>query len=165
MADADYSGYVKKSVFDKTASELASKKKELREKLSEDEQKEQADKEAREKLQADYDKLLRESTISKCKAKFLGVGYDEKLAEETAIAMVDGDSEKIFANHKKHLDSVEKKVRAEVLKDTPKPTPDGDSKTMTLEKLRGMSSKERYDYSVKNPEEYKSLYEQKEGDE
>lgn len=165
LADADYSGYVKKSVFDKTASELASKKKELREKLSEDEQKEQADKEAREKLQADYDKLLRESTISKCKAKFLGVGYDEKLAEETAIAMVDGDSEKIFANHKKHLDSVEKKVRAEVLKDTPKPTPDGDSKTMTLEKLRGMSSKERYDYSVKNPEEYKSLYEQKEGDE
>lgn len=156
--EPDYSGYVKKEVFDRTASELASKKKELNDKLTADEQKEQADKEAHDKLQADYDKLLRESNVSKYKAKFLGMGYEEKLAEETATAMVDGDSEKIFNNQKKHLESVEKKVRADVLKDTPKPTLDGDSKTMTLDKLRKMSPQERYDYSVKNPEEYKSLY-------
>ena len=37
--DPDMSGYVKKEVFDKTASELAAKKKELTEKLTEDEQK------------------------------------------------------------------------------------------------------------------------------
>lgn len=158
VGEPDYSGYVKKEVFDKTASELASKKKELNDKLTADEQKEQADKEAREKLQADYDKLLRESNVSKYKAKFLGMGYEEKLAEETAIAMADGDSEKVFANQKKHIDSVEKKIRADVLKNTPKPTPDGDGKTMTLDKLRKMSPQERYDYSVKNPEEYKSLY-------
>ena len=36
--DPDYSGYVKKDIFDKTASELAAKKKELNEKLTEDEQ-------------------------------------------------------------------------------------------------------------------------------
>ena len=29
---------------------------------------------------------------------------------------------------------------------------------MTLEKLRKMSPQERYDYSVKNPEDYKALY-------
>ena len=34
--DPDYSGYVKKDIFDKTASELAAKKKELNEKLTED---------------------------------------------------------------------------------------------------------------------------------
>lgn len=157
--DPDYSGYVKKELFDKTASELASKKKELDEKLSDDEKKAQEDKEARDKLQADYDKLLHENKVSKYKTKFLGMGYEEKLAEETAVAMADGDSEKVFANQKKHLESVEKKVRADVLKDTPKPTPDGDGKTMTLDKLRKMSPQERYDYSVKNPEEYKSLYE------
>jgi hypothetical protein len=39
VPDPDYSGYVKKDVFDKTASELAAKKKELTEKMSEDEQK------------------------------------------------------------------------------------------------------------------------------
>ena len=128
--DPDYSGYVKKDIFDKTASELAAKKKELNEKLTEDEQKKQKEQEERE----------------------------EKLADATAEAMADGDTEKVFANQKKHLENVEKKVRAEALKDTPKPTPDGDSKTMTLEKLRKMSPQERYDYSVKNPEDYKALY-------
>lgn len=158
VEEPDYSGYVKKEVFDKTASELASKKRELNEKLTADEKKEQADKEAREKLQADYDRLLRESEVSKYKAKFLGMGYEEKLAEETAIAMVDGDSEKVFSNQKKHIESVEKRVRAEVLKDTPKPAPDGDSEIITKEIYRKMSPLERAEYAEKNPEEYKSLY-------
>lgn len=158
IPDPDYSGYVKKDVFDKTASELAEKKKQLKDKMTEDEQKAQKEQEEREELQSKYDKLLRESEISKYKAKLVALGYDEKLADETALAMVDGDMEKVFTNQKKHLDSVEKRVRAEALKDTPKPTPDGDSKTMTLEKFRKLSSQERYDFSVKNPEEYKALY-------
>ena len=29
---------------------------------------------------------------------------------------------------------------------------------MTLEKLRKMTPQERYDFSVKNPEEYKKIY-------
>lgn len=158
MPDPDYSGYVKKDVFDKTASELAAKKKELTEKMTEDEQKKQKEQEERDELQSKYDKLLHESEVSKFKAKLLGMGYDEKLADDTAEAMANGDSEKVFANQRKHLEAVEKKVRAEALKDTPKPTGDGDSKTMTLEKFRKMSPQERYDFSVKNPEEYKTLY-------
>lgn len=158
IEDPDYSGYVKKDVFDKTASELAAKKKELNEKLSEDEQKKQKEQEEREELQSKYEKLLHESEVSKFKAKLLGMGYEEKLADETAEAMADGDTDKVFANQKKHLDSVEKKVRAEALKNTPKPTPDGDSKTMTLEKLRKLSPIEREQWSRKNPEDYKALY-------
>lgn len=154
----DYSGYVKKDVFDKTASELAAKKKELNEKLSEDEKTKQKEQEEREELQSKYEKLLHESEVSKFKAKLLGMGYDEKLADETAEAMVSGDTDKVFANQKKHLDNVEKKVRAEALKDTPKPTPDGDSKTMTLEKLRKLSPIEREQWSRQNPEDYKKLY-------
>ena len=101
---------------------------------------------------------MRESEISKHKAKLLGLGYDEKLADETAEAMADGDMEKVFANQKKHLDSVEKRVRADALKDTPKPTPDGDSKTMTLEKFRKLSPAERAAFFEEHPEEYKELY-------
>lgn len=165
MPDPDYSGYVKKDVFDKTASELAAKKKELTEKMTEDEQKKQKEQEERDELQSKYDKLLHESEVSKFKAKLLGMGYDEKLADDTAEAMANNDSEKVFANQKKHLEAVEKKVRAEALKDTPKPTGDGDSKTMTLEKFRKMSPQERYDFSVKNPEEYKTLYTETGGNE
>ncbi len=158
IEDPDYSGYVKKDVFDKTASELAAKKKELNEKLSEDEKAKQKEQEEREELQSKYEKLLHESEVSKFKAKLLGMGYDEKLADETAEAMANGDTDKVFANQKKHLDSVEKKVRAGALKDTPKPTPDGDSKTMTLEKLRKLSPIEREQWSRQNPEDYKKLY-------
>lgn len=158
VPDPDYTGYVKKEVFDKTASELAEKKKQLKDKMTDDEVKAQKEAEERAELQEKYDKLLRESEVSKHKAKLIGLGYDEKLADETAIAMIDGDTEKVFANQKKHLDSVEKRVRAEALKDTPKPTPDGDSKTMTLKKLRAMTPAERMTFASEHPEEYKELY-------
>jgi hypothetical protein len=158
LPDPDYTGYVKKDVFDKTASELAEKKKQLKEKMTDDEVAKQKEKEERDELQAKYDKLLRESEISKNKSKLLALGYEEALADDTAEAMVSGDLDKVFVNQKKHLDSVEKRVRAEALKDTPRPTPDGDSKTMTLDKLRKMSGAERYAFAEAHPEEYKELY-------
>ena len=91
-------------------------------------------------------------------ARFLIEDVDESLADETATAMADGDSEKVFINQQKHLTAFEKKVRAEALKDTPKPTPDGDSKTMTLEKFRKLSPAERAAFYEEHPEEYKELY-------
>lgn len=158
-ADTDYTGYVRKDVFDKTASELAQKKKELKEKMSEDEQKAQEDKEAREKLQADYESLLRENKISKYKANYLSMGYDSKLADEMAVAMADGDVDKLFKNQVKQNEILEKKIKAEILADTPKPNTNNNTKSMTLEDLRKMSPQDRLDFSEKNPEEYKALYE------
>ncbi len=158
VPDPDYSGYVKKDLFDQTASELAAKKKELREKMSEDEAAKQKEQEDRETMQKELAALRRENSVSKNKAKLVALGYDEALAEDTAEAMADGKMDKVFANQQKHLEAYGKKVRAEALKDTPKPTPDGDSKTMTLDKLRKMSPQERYEFSVAHPEEYKSLY-------
>ncbi len=160
-SEDDHTGYVRKEVFDKTASELAAKKKELNEKLSEDEKAKQKEKEEREELQAAYEKLLRESEISKFKAAYLSMGYDDKLAEDTAVAMADGNTEAVFANQKKQIENIKKAMKAELLKDTPKPTGDGNSKTMTLEKLRKLSPMERESWSRKNPEEYKTLYTEK----
>lgn len=147
-----------KNALSKSNSEAADYKKQLREKMTEDEQKKQREQEEREELQNKYDKLLRESVIAKNKAKLVALGYDESLADETAEAMADGDSEKVFANQQKHLASFEKKVRAEALKNTPKPTPDGDSKTMTLEKFRKLDPAERHKFYTEHPDEYKELY-------
>lgn len=124
IAEPDLSGHVKKDVFDKTASELASVKKQLREKMTADEQKEKDEAEKREKLENDYNALLKKVTVSDNTAKLLGLGYDEALAGETAEAMANGELDKVFANQKKHLESLEKKIRADVLKETPKPGKD-----------------------------------------
>ena len=124
IEDPDFTGYVKKDVFDKTASELASAKKQLRDKMTADEQKEKDEAEKREKLENDYNALLKKVTVSENKAKLLGLGYEETLANETAEAMANGEIDKVFANQKKHLEALEKKVRADVLKDTPKPGKD-----------------------------------------
>ena len=147
-----------KNALSKSNSEAAGYKKQLREKMTEDEQKKQKEQEEREELQNKYDKLLRESVISKNKAKLVALGYEEILADETAEAMADGDTEKVFANQQKHLASFEKKVRADALKKTPKPTPDGDSKTMTLEKFRKLDPAERHKFYTEHPDEYKELY-------
>ncbi len=87
------------------------------------------------------------------------MGYEEKLAEDTAEAMANGDTDKIFANQKKHLDNVEKKIKADVLKDTPKPEGKGKSdEGMTLDKLRKMSPLDRKNWVDANPQDYKALY-------
>lgn len=158
IPDPDYSGYVRKDVFDKTASELAEKKKLLQTKMTEDEAAKQQEQEEREKLQKDYEALLHKTTVSENKVKLLAMGYEEKLAEETAEAMANGDTEKVFANQQKHLDAYGKKIRAEALKNTPKPTPDGDPQTMTLEKFRKLNPSERHKFYTEHPEEYKELY-------
>ena len=154
----DMSGFVSKEQFDKTASELAAKKKELRDKLTDDEAAKQKEQEERESMQKELDALRRESVVSKNKARLVALGYEEALADETAEAMADGKIEKVFANQKKHLEAFEKRVRAEALKNTPKPTPDGDGKTMTLKTLREMSPADRLKFSQEHPEEYKELY-------
>lgn len=124
IAEPDFSGLIKKEVFDKTASELASVKKQLREKMSADELAVKEDAEKREKLETEYNNLLKKVSVSENKSKLLGLGYDETLAGETAEAMVNGELDKVFQNQKKHLDLLEKKIRADVLKETPKPGSD-----------------------------------------
>lgn len=147
-----------KNSLDKASSEAANYKKQLREKMTEDEQKTQKEAEERAELEEKYNKLLRETEITKHKAKFLSLGYDEKLADETAEALMNNDLAKVFSNQKQFQDSLEKKIRAEVLKDTPKPVSGSNDQKMTKEKFMQLSPTERHNFYLKHPEEYKELY-------
>lgn len=147
-----------RAALSKSNSEAADYRKQLREKMTTEEAKAKEDADKMADLQSKYDTLLRESTVSKNKARLLALGYEDALATEVAEAMVEGDTDKVFAAQKKHLDSVEKKIREDVLKNTPKPTGGSGKSTVTKDKLREMSVQERYDFSVQYPEEYKSLY-------
>ena len=116
-----YEGYVKKDVFDKTASEVAEWKKKHNALLSEEERKEAERLEAQKQLEEKLASLEREKALSEHKAKFLGLGYDEALATETAEALVNGDTEKLFANQSKFIESRDKALKAQLLNDTPTP--------------------------------------------
>ena len=147
-----------KNALSKSNSEAAEYKRQLKDKMSAEELKAKEDAEKWEQIEKERDALLREKNVSINKAKLLGLGYDESLADDTAEAMVNGELDKVFANQKKHLDNLEKKIRSEILKDTPKPDGGSSSETMTKEKLRSMSPQDRYKYSVEHPEEYKQIY-------
>lgn len=147
-----------KSALSKSNSEAADFKKQLREKMTADEVKAKEDAESREKLQNDYDELLKKVTISENKAQLLAIGYDDALAAETAEAMVNGDLTKVFINQKKHIEAVEKKVRSELTKNTPKAEGGNSNIGITKEALLKMSSGDRLKFSQEHPEEYKNLY-------
>lgn len=147
-----------KTALSKSNSEAADYKKQLREKMSAEEVKAKEDADLIAELTKERDALLREKTVAGHKAKYLALGYDEKLAGETAEALVNGDYDKVFANHQKHQDTVEKKIRADVLKETPKPEGGNGSQTITKEKFSKMTIAEQHKFSVEHPEEYKKLY-------
>jgi hypothetical protein len=124
---------------------------------AEDKEKQEKDEELN-NLRTEIAELKKKDAVSTYKAKFLGLGYEETLAEDTANALAEGDMDKVFANQKKHNESREKTIKADLLKKTPTPPAGGGGDTMTLDKLKKMSSQERYEYSVAHPEEYKNLY-------
>lgn len=159
IPDPDYSGYVSKATFDKTASEVAEWKRKHNALLTEEEQKKQEAAEELESLRNKVAEMEKAQRISEHKAQYIALGYDEALAADTAQAMSDGNLTKVFANHKKFLEAHDKAYKAQLLNSTPTPPAGGGSgDIMTLEKFRTLSPQERLEYSVKNPEDYKKLY-------
>lgn len=112
-----------KAAASKANSEAASWKKKHNELLSEDERKKQEQADSLAQMQSELEELRTSKKISEYKAKFVAQGYDEALAEDTAKAMAAGNSEKVFANNQKFLDDYAKRVKADALKKTPRPTP------------------------------------------
>ena len=143
-----------KNALSKSNSEAAEYKRQLKEKMSADEIKAKEDAERQEKLQKDYDELVKKVAVSENKAKLLALGYEDALATETAEAMANGELDKVFANQKKHLDAMEKKVRSEILKDTPKPDGGNGSVKITKADFDKMTYSERAKVYEENPEVY-----------
>lgn len=142
----------------KSNAEAKKYKDELRAKQSEEEKREAERKEAEAKREAQLQELLKEKAIAEHKANFLEKGYTEELAETSAKALVDGDFKTMFANLGTFLTEKEKKVKEELLKNTPKPNKSGDGKPeITKEQFENMTFQERNKLYMENQELYESL--------
>lgn len=143
----------------KANGEAASWKKKHNELLGEDERKKQEQEEKFSNMEKELAELRKSKTVSEYKAKLIGQGYDDALAEETAQAMADGDTAKVFANQDKFLAEYAKRAKADALKKTPKPPAGDGSDGMTLKKLKELPDAEYDKFATEHPDEYKALYE------
>lgn len=159
MPDPDYSGYVKKDVFDKTASELAQKKKDLQARMTEDEAKKAQAEEELNRYKTEAETLRKEKKISENKATLIGIGYDEALATATATAMVEGDLATVLKNQQTFVENVKKIAKGEAMSQVTPPAgkaTDG-SKTITKEQFKAMNVAERTALYQSNPELFAEL--------
>ena len=115
-----------KKASDKATSEAASYKKQLREKQTAEEiaLQEKAEKEAEREEQ--FQKLLRENTITKFEKNFLALGYPADLAAKAAEAQCDNDTEELFSIQQTFIEEKEKAMKADWMKSMPSP-PAGNS--------------------------------------
>ena len=163
LEEADNSAELErmKNAVSKANSEAAAWKKKHNELLSEEERKKQEQADHLAQVEKELADLRKEKTVSEYAAKFLGMGYEESLAKETAQAIADGDAEKVFANQVKFNDALKKAAIADKLKSTPRPGVGSDGGTvMTLKKLRTLPDEEYDKFATEYPEEYKALYEE-----
>ena len=104
LPEPDFTGWVKKDALDKVASEAASYKKQLREKMTAEEEKAEREAEERAALQQRVEELERERTIHGYISNYLAMGYEEKLAKATAEALVAGDNLTTLCKQRAHRD-------------------------------------------------------------
>ena len=156
--EPDMSGFVSKAMLDKANSEAASYKKQLREKMSEEEAKAAKDAEEKAALLSRVEELEKERAVNGYITKYLSMGYEDKLAKSTAEALAKGDMETVFANQKIHADNREKALRAELLKQTPPPPAGGTPAGMKKEEFMKLSLSEKQKFFAENPETYKEFY-------
>lgn len=158
--EADYTGYVKKDVFDKTASELASVKKDLRSQMSaEDQQKAEIEatieslRQSNEALTQQIEEQKKINLIAQNKAQLLGTkGYDEKTADAMANAMANGDIASVLKIQKSVIENVEKIAIGNAMANTPDPQAGNTAKMITSKaEFLSASTEEQAKYKNEHP--------------
>lgn len=139
----------------KANSEAAEYKRQLKARMSAEESEKVAAEEAVNAMKAELETLRRERTVDKNTAEFLKLGYDAKLASETAAALVDGKMDVVFANQAKFQEIREKALEADLTKQMHRP-PAGEG-DMLRETFNKMTLTEKSLFKRNNPEAYQAL--------
>ena len=147
-----------KKAFDKASSEAAAYKKQLMATKSDDEKlsMEKAERDAA--LREELEMLRKESQVNKLAKSFMGMGYPEDMASKAAEAQFSGDADELLRIQKQHIDNLEKKIRAELMKKMPVPaTGNDDELHLTQEQFDAMSYREQLDLYEKHPSVYEKF--------
>lgn len=110
-----------KKLNEKANSEAAEWKRKHNALLNDDERKQQEANERYQAMEQELKTLKRDKTVASYTANYLKMGYDEALANETALAMADGDNDKVFECQKKFLEAHDKEVTKGAMKNMSRP--------------------------------------------
>lgn len=117
-----------KELADRNASDAAEWKKKYRSTMSEEEKRKEEQLQAQNVMKEELEKLKRENQIAKYKEQYLELGYDKELAMETAEAFYDGDTDTVLSNQGVFKATLEKNIKAEIMKTMPVPPAGNDTK-------------------------------------
>ena len=147
-----------KSALDKATSEAAGYKKQLRDRMTEEEAAKAKAAEDMASVMAELEALRAKEAIGEYTTQFMSIGYDEALARSTAQAIQKGDMTAMFKNHAKFVVEREKALKAELLKETPAPPAGEGTKSVSAEDFKKMNLAEVAKFAAENPERYKEIY-------
>lgn len=140
------------------ASADASKyKKQLQERMTEQERAANETKELIERLKEENAQMKRNQTLAEQTSGFMGVGFDAELAKKAAEAHVDGDFSSMINALRDFITQHDKNIRADELRNTPRPGVGGDTPTITKEQFNAMGYSERLKIHDTYPDLYKEL--------
>lgn len=116
---------IDKSIFDKTASELADLKKKNRANMSETEKLIENYKEELANAKNENENLIKKLETNRLTAQYSDMGYDKELALKTATAFLNNDNDTFLECQQIFADNYKKQIKAEVLQSMPTPPTGG----------------------------------------
>lgn len=153
VVDAELSGkYAKlKDAFNKSSSETAKYKKLYNEKLSDDEKQKNEQADLLKTLKEENENLKKAQTVADYTAHFLSLGFNQDSAAATAKAMAEGDMATVFKNTAAANAALEKKIRAEAMKQTPTPPAGDGNDIMTKERFDKLEWNKQLEWIKEHP--------------
>lgn len=131
-------------LLDKANGEAKTYKDQLRAKQTESEQAEAERVERQKAMEEELATLRKANIVANYKSSLLGLGFDETLSNDTANAIAEGNTEKIFANLKAQQDKRDAILRAEILANGKNNPPSGSGNTPSKDELNELSDEEYY---------------------
>lgn len=117
-----------KATRDELEKENAGWKRKYREKQTQEERKAEELAEQQAKKDAEVGLMQRELNIIRMSKQYMGMGYDEEFATDTATAFVDGDMDTVFSNQKIFSENLRKTIKSDLMKEMPIPPAGNETK-------------------------------------
>ena len=157
-ASSDVENKYKSMLSDKN-SEISKLNKELKARMSAEEQAETERAKQLEDLINENKALKKEKQIGEYTNKYLSLGYSADLASKTAEALFDGDMDTVFRNQNSFNETLRSSVKEKLIQSDPVPPAGSGNTVMSRQEFNKLSTNEKNRFMLEHEAEYKAMVE------